>query len=111
MCLGHVNGGRASIRDDGYTGEMPEAKSEASHILGARLRTRRLELSLNQEDVANQAGMNVTNYARVERGYGNPTFYTLVRLAIVLVMEPGQLLAGLTSDHLPPSRDSADVAG
>jgi transcriptional regulator with XRE-family HTH domain len=88
---------------------MPEAKSEASHILGARLRNRRLELSLNQEDVAHQAGMNLSSYSRVERGYGNPTFYTLVRLALVLAMEPGQLLAGLSSDDLPPSRDSADV--
>ncbi len=89
---------------------MPEAKSEASHILGSRLRTRRLELSLNQEDVANQAGMNLSSYSRVERGHGNPTFFTLVRLALVLTVEPGQLLAGLRSDHLPPSRDSADVA-
>jgi transcriptional regulator with XRE-family HTH domain len=88
---------------------MAESKSEASHILGARLRSRRLELSLNQEDVAHRAGLNVSNYARVERGYGNPTFYTLVRLALVLVMEPGQLLSGLTSEHLPPTRDSVDA--
>jgi transcriptional regulator with XRE-family HTH domain len=90
---------------------MPEAKSEASHILGARLRTRRLELALKQEQVANQAGMNLSSYSRVERGHGNPTFFTLVRLALVLAMEPGQLLAGLNPDHLPPSRDSADAPG
>lgn len=88
---------------------MPELKSEASHILGIRLRTRRLELDLKQEEVAHRAGLNVSNYARVERGYGNPTFYTLVRLALVLVMEPGQLLSGLTSEDLPPSRDSIEA--
>jgi transcriptional regulator with XRE-family HTH domain len=86
---------------------MPEPKSEASHILGSRLRARRIELSLNQEDVAHGAGLNVSNYARVERGHGNPTFYTLVRLAKVLLLEPGQLLSGLTLEHLPPTRDSS----
>jgi transcriptional regulator with XRE-family HTH domain len=90
---------------------MPEAKSEASIILGMRLRSRRLELSLNQEDVAHRAGLNASNYARVERGYGNPTFHTLVRLAEVLAMEPGELLAGLRTDQLPPSRDSIDLPG
>lgn len=85
---------------------MPEPKSEASRILGLRLRERRLQLSLNQEEVAHLAGLNASNYARVERGHGNPTFYTLIRLTMVLVMEPGELLAGLTSDQLPPTRDS-----
>lgn len=90
---------------------MSESRSEASQILGERLRARRLELCLNQEDVANRAGLNVSNYARVERGIGNPTFHTLVRLALVLVMEPGNLLSGLTSDHLPPGRADYAVPG
>lgn len=85
---------------------MPEPKSEASRILGLRLRERRLALSLNQETVAHLAGLNVSNYARIDRGHGNPTFYTLIRLAIVLGMEPSELLAGFTAEQLPPTRDS-----
>jgi transcriptional regulator with XRE-family HTH domain len=50
--------------------------------------------------------LNVSNYARVERGHGNPTFSTLIRLAAALEMEPGPLLAGLRAEQLPPTRDS-----
>jgi len=60
---------------------MPDATSEASRLLGLRLRERRLALSLNQEAVALAAGLNVSNYARIDRGHGNPTFHTLIRLA------------------------------
>ncbi len=84
---------------------MPEPKSEASRILGVRLRRRRRQLSLNQEAVAHLAGLNVSNYARIDRGLGNPTFHTLIRLATVLCMEPGDLMTGFNSAHLPPSRN------
>ena len=86
---------------------MPEPKSEASRILGLRLRRRRRQLSLNQEAVAHLAGLNVTNYARIDRGLGNPTFHTLIRLATVLEMEPGDLVTGFNSAQLPPTRGLA----
>ena len=88
-----------------YTQSMPEPKSEASRILGVRLRRRRRQLALNQEAVAHLAGLNVSNYARIDRGLGNPTFHTLIRLATVLGLEPGDLITGFNSAHLPPSRD------
>ncbi|TFD29041.1 XRE family transcriptional regulator [Cryobacterium cryoconiti] len=96
-----------------YTQRMPEPKSEASRILGVRLRHRRRQLSLNQEAVAHLAGLNVSNYARIDRGTGNPTFHTLIRLASVLGMEPGDLVTGFNADHLPPSGNgvpATDVA-
>jgi transcriptional regulator with XRE-family HTH domain len=61
---------------------------------------------MNQEQVAHLAGLNVSNYARIERGHGNPTFYTLIRLAKVLNLEPSQMLLGFTSEQLPPTRDA-----
>ncbi|HZK60141.1 MAG TPA: helix-turn-helix transcriptional regulator [Cryobacterium sp.] len=85
---------------------MPEPKSEASRVLGLRLRERRLALALNQETVAHLAGLNVSNYARIDRGQGNPTFHTLIRLAAVLGLEPSDLLVGFTAEQLPPTRDS-----
>lgn len=88
---------------------MPEPKSEASRLLGVRLRQRRGELELNQESVALRAGLNVSNYARIDRGNGNPTFHTLIRLADVLSLEVGELLTGLTREQLPPDRDSLAV--
>ena len=88
---------------------MSVHKSEASRILGVRLRRRRLALDLNQETVAHRAGLNVSNYARIDRGYGNPTFHTLIRLAQVLGLEPSELLADLTVEHLPPTKDEVSA--
>lgn len=85
---------------------MPEPKSEASRLLGRRLRERRLTLGLNQESVALLAGLNVSNYARIDRGYGNPTMYTLIRLAAVLQLELSELVMGLEVEQLPPTRDA-----
>ena len=85
---------------------MPEPKSEASRLLGLRLRERRLVLGFNQESVALLAGLNVSNYARIDRGHGNPTMYTLIRLAAVLELELSELLNGLALEQLPPTRDS-----
>lgn len=84
---------------------MLAPKSEASRLLGLRLRERRLALALNQEDVALRAGLNVSNYARIDRGRGNPTMYTLIRLAAVLQLELGELVTGLAVEQLPPTRD------
>ncbi|MBC7443688.1 MAG: helix-turn-helix transcriptional regulator [Ramlibacter sp.] len=85
---------------------MSDPKSEASRILGLRLRRRRRQLALNQEAVAHLAGINVSNYARIDRGHGNPTFHTLIRLATVLGLEPGELMSGFSAEQLPPTRDS-----
>ena len=85
---------------------MLESKSEASRLLGLRLRERRLALGFKQESVALLAGLNVSNYARIDRGHGNPTMYTLIRLAAVLQIELSELLAGLGVEQLPPTRDA-----
>ncbi|WP_104084162.1 helix-turn-helix domain-containing protein [Cryobacterium sp. Y11] len=85
---------------------MPAPKSEASRLLGLRLRERRLLLGFNQESVALLAGLNVSNYARIDRGCGNPTMYTLIRLAAVLQLEFSELVIGLAVEQLPPTRDT-----
>ncbi|SEN14685.1 XRE family transcriptional regulator [Cryobacterium sp. TMT1-3] len=84
---------------------MLSPKSEASRLLGLRLRERRLALALNQQDVALLAGLNVSNYARIDRGRGNPTMYTLIRVAAVLQLEISELVAGLAVEQLPPTHD------
>ena len=90
---------------------MPEPLSDAARVLGERIRDARIRLGLSQEDIANLATINVSNYGKVERGLSNPTFHTLVRIASVLTIDPGELLAGLTSKQLPdlpPSFSAAD---
>jgi len=80
---------------------MPEPISDASRELGQRIRARRIELACSQEEIAHLAGMNVSNYGKIERGRGNPNFYTIVQVAAVLEIDPGTLIAGLSADSLP----------
>lgn len=85
---------------------MPEPLSDAARILGERVRERRLTFAISQDDVANLAGMNVSNYGKIERGLSNPTFHTVVRIAAVLGIDPGELLTGLDESTLPPTSET-----
>jgi transcriptional regulator with XRE-family HTH domain len=80
---------------------MPQPLSEAARVLGERIRDARLKIGLSQEEIANLASINVSNYGKVERGLSNPTFHTLVRVAAVLGVDPGALITGLTKESLP----------
>jgi transcriptional regulator with XRE-family HTH domain len=86
---------------------MSSPRFEASRILGERLRKRRRELRISQVDVANLSQVDLANYGRVERGIGNPTFMTLLQLAVTLEIEPGELLDGLADLRLLPEPEHA----
>ena len=83
---------------------MSEPVSEASRLLGDRLRDLRLRAACSQEDIANLASMNVSNYGKIERGLGNPELHTLIRLATVLGVDVAELLAGIKGDALSEKR-------
>ncbi len=80
---------------------MPEPLSDAARILGERIREQRLTFALSQDDIANLAGMNVSNYGKIERGLSNPTFHTIVRIASVLGTDPADFVTRLTAAQLP----------
>lgn len=80
---------------------MTTPLSDASRVLGERLRDRRLVLGVSQEEIAHLAGLNVSNFGKIERGISNPTLHTIVRVASVLDIDPGELIAGLTGADLP----------
>jgi transcriptional regulator with XRE-family HTH domain len=75
--------------------------SEAARIAGERIRARRQELALSQEDVAHLAEMHVTNLGKIERGQANPSLTTLVRIAGALDSDPAVFIAGISADDLP----------
>jgi transcriptional regulator with XRE-family HTH domain len=83
---------------------MVEPVSEASRLLGDRLRDLRLKNACSQEEIANLASMNVSNYGKIERGLGNPELHTLIRLASVLGVDVAELLADIKGDALPEKR-------
>ena len=52
--------------------------------LGKRIKKIRVSKNLTQEDLALHAGMDRTNISKLEKGEGNPEFFTLVRIAEAL---------------------------
>lgn len=89
---------------------MPDVTSEAARLFGARIKAERNRVGLSQDEVAHLAGMNVSNYGKIERGIGNPVLHTIVRLAVVLGTDPGELVSGLRAEHLPPVLEAFTAA-
>ncbi|WP_344774312.1 helix-turn-helix transcriptional regulator [Gryllotalpicola kribbensis] len=63
-----------------------------------------------QEKVAQLAGIDQTNYGDIERGFGNPTFETLLRIAAVLQVSASSLIEGLSRADLPDDDPELTVA-
>ena len=97
-----------------YTrGVSPKLKTrtDASAALGQRVRTLRQGIDgATQERVAQLAGIDLTNYGDIERGFGNPTFETLLRIAAVLQVSASDLLQGLSRADLPDDDPDLTVA-
>jgi transcriptional regulator with XRE-family HTH domain len=55
--------------------------------LGIMLKQARLKAKLTQADVANEAGINVNYYARIERGEINTTFEKIQTITKVLKLK------------------------
>jgi len=89
---------------------MPEPSSPAARLFGDRVRAERQRLGLSQDEVAHLAGMNVSNYGKIERGVGNPVLHTIVRLAVVLGVDPAVFVAEMSSEHLPPVIETFSAA-
>ena len=67
------------------------AKSLAQRI-GVRVRTKRIELGLSQEQLANLSGMHRTYLGAIERGEKNITVALLARIADALEEPLGAML-------------------
>lgn len=52
--------------------------------LGAKLKGFREKTGMTQAEVAEQAGIHVNYYARIERGEENPTYEVLLRIKSAL---------------------------
>jgi transcriptional regulator with XRE-family HTH domain len=70
-------------------------RSREHGALGNAIRSRREELGLSQEALADAAGFHVTQIGGLERGVRNPSYATLVRLARALDTTPGALLTAV----------------
>lgn len=78
---------------DGAMAKQPI--STVTVAFGARVRARRQELDLSQERLADACGLHWTFVGQVERGQRNITLHNILRLAVGLQIDPGDLVRGL----------------
>jgi transcriptional regulator with XRE-family HTH domain len=60
-------------------------------IVGQNVRRLRVERKLTQEQLAHEAGIDLTYLGGIERGRRNPSVSVLGRLATVLAVHPREL--------------------
>lgn len=53
-----------------------------------KMRERRLELNLSQQEVADRTGLSRANYSHIERGRSEPNLEQMVSIAKALKVEP-----------------------
>ena len=74
----------------------------AAEIFGNRVKDLRVALGLSQSDASRLAIINVSNFGKIERGVGgNPNLMTIIRIAGVLGVDPGELVTGIGVESLP----------
>ena len=73
----------------------PAPLSAATTEFGKRVRQRRQERGLTQEQLAARAGLHWTFVGQVERGRRNITLHNIVKLAAALDVDAGELVTGL----------------
>ncbi|MBL7491553.1 helix-turn-helix transcriptional regulator [Frankia sp. AgB1.9] len=69
--------------------------SEAAQAFGQRVRDRRHALGKTQEQVAADAGIHWSYIGQIERGIRNLTLDNILKLAVGLQIDPGELVKGL----------------
>lgn len=77
---------------------MPKSTSRRQPHLepfGLRVRQRRQELGLSQEELGQRAGLHSTYIGGIERGERNLSFHNILKLAKALQADPGDLMRGL----------------
>ncbi|HSK97860.1 MAG TPA: helix-turn-helix transcriptional regulator [Euzebyales bacterium] len=76
---------------------MPSNHPELREF-GRRVRERRLELKLSQEELAERAQLHRTYISSLEQGRRNVAVHNVVRLAEALDIDPAELVRGLAAE-------------
>jgi transcriptional regulator with XRE-family HTH domain len=76
----------------------PKARNEVAHALGQRVRRFRMDASLTQAELASRAELNPTEVSLIERGGRELRFGTILKLAVALEIQPGELMDGIELD-------------
>ncbi len=79
----------------------PSTRHQLTVTFGHRVRERRLELGLSQEDLADLCGLHRTYIGSMERGERNVSLINIVRVAQALDIDPARLMSGLVVEQKP----------
>jgi transcriptional regulator with XRE-family HTH domain len=63
--------------------------------LGRRVRARRLQAGLSQEDLGDASGLHRTYIGHLERGEVNPSLINILKVAAALGIDAAELVKGL----------------
>jgi repressor LexA len=84
-------------------------KRRAAETIGERIRRRRTELDMTQEQLAASAGVNQGYVSQIERGLASPRRRTLDALAIALNLPQGVLLGGGAEHDTPQPLETREL--
>jgi transcriptional regulator with XRE-family HTH domain len=75
--------------------KMERRGAEQTRELGNRIRARRRELKLSQEDLGDLSGLHRTYMGHLERGEVNPSLLNILKVAAALKVDAADLVRGL----------------
>ena len=97
---------RTAEKLQAFGNDVQDMKLEQA--FGQAVRFRRKAIGLNQEALAERAGLQTAAVSRVERGDGSPNLRTIERIATALNVRVSQLL--LQAETLLPVMESAALS-
>jgi transcriptional regulator with XRE-family HTH domain len=77
---------------------MPRKSSAAAEFVGERMKEARRKYTMTHDELAARTGIDSSNIRSYESGRAMPSIHTLMRIALALGVQPGDLLEGLTLD-------------
>ncbi|SJM50242.1 helix-turn-helix domain-containing protein [Gulosibacter sp. 10] len=89
---------------------MADDRTPAQKIVGKRISALRAERHISQQDLGELADIHFTNIGKIERGEVNPTLVTLLRIAVALEVDVGELIQGLSAEALPSKTHKITVS-
>jgi transcriptional regulator with XRE-family HTH domain len=83
---------------EGWDDLMPKRRdADLTRMIGARIRTLRIERGFTQEELAERVGLQPGSLSRVETGAMGPSFVTLGELSRIFGVPMSLILEGVTT--------------
>ena len=85
-----------------------ERKHQNLIKIGEKIRKLRIKRKFSQEELAHEAQLGRGYYGRVERGEQNASVQNLIKISMILQVDPGKLLPLLRDLKMPPAAKNSN---